>query len=476
MICKIMITVAIFLCIVGFLINLGAPPIVSSADKLVLTVDFILTIVIARVIIDKSLSMCSMVFKNNMFEYFLWSLGFQLIFLYFCWTPYLSDGGDIYNAFDPKVYYFGIEEMYRTGEAWAAIDYIGTVLTYMVVTICFGFDPLVPLFFNAIMLLIAIVLVAKAYVYHLKEDYNDGSSSIKGLRLLPRLLLIPEVIAFSAMTAKDVLCLELATILFALSVLYFYQRKRTQIILILIVLIWLLLIRSTVALTCIGSLIFTFILSLRIRKTTIIYLLAGFIVAVIVSSRLFGGGNHSKMGVEYMAETMQTTMSGQTGDFQGERDNGLSSRLTPTSTVSYFITSPIRCVTYLIPKANPLDNLNLFTNPTHNYDRLTYMTSIIIMLFIPALFWSIVNFSKLSIIHRTTLIFTVFFLASLGFGITNFIQDRYRLYFDFVYFLLSILTIECMGGWGKYEAYAKKCIVPGFISVISLFIFIFIFF
>lgn len=442
-----MVYVCIFVAAIGFLLNLDAPADLSYADKTLLVMEFVGTVALGKGIINHMIPRNMSKLRRRFFNCFLFFLFLSFLYLFFCWTPFLSPNhgamGDRWG-FDPQRYYWYALQFEITGSTDIIQNYMGVVFVYKYIMSVFGIDPLVPLLFNALMVLFALTSMSRTCM-----DYETTLSK-RIQDYFPFLFFIPETIAYGAMTSREVISAALALLCLSYSVRYVLSKRIANVLKIFVVIILLFVIRPPFGIMAIIAFLLVAILhSARVSKLKVP------IIALVVGVGIFTVGNYlnTEMGsftdVESISDSFNDRFSGENerGEDLNYSSDSFVARLIPHTTTEFIVYGIVRTVTYLVPKGNPFTTLasgNLY----NTFDFLTGLTSVLFMLFIPALWKLLGSYKRQSVLIKSSIVFFIIYLAIIGFGITTFIQDRYRIVFDF---FVSFLFLYSLAEMGKSE-------------------------
>lgn len=440
--------------ILGFLLNLGAPSDLTYLNKGVLVVEFIGVLMGGRLITNAIIPPSNNRLRQRCYNCFLLFLGLVLLYLALCWTPFLSPNSNVNWGFDPQRYYWYALNFARNTEVEFGLNYMGVVEIYKFIFYLFGIDPLVPLFVNTLLLYYTVLCLTKM---HLK--FYEGS---KYTKYIPMFLLIPEIIAYGSMTSRECLSLVFCTLSLISFVYYISEKHVKYLAATFIAILLLFLVRPPFAFAAISVIAISLLLNARGRSKV-------FNIAIVVVSVFgiiaLGSSLNSLLGsnveVADIGDMLESKVAGanEKGAEYSYSANSIAARLIPHNPVEFVIFGAIRCLTYLIPKENPLAVISIGSFYGMSL-VLTYATSILMFISIPAFLWSLKNYRKQDVIYRFSIIAALVYVLTVGFGVTEFIQDRYRIVYDFMFFYVIISAIEKIGGWKVYKNYAFKYIIP----------------
>lgn len=128
--------------------------------------------------------------------FWLIKLGLTLFSLYVSWIPLLATG----SGYDPIKYYFQAQELIDNN--WSAdvisLNYVGILYYYGAMLYVLGHNPVIPALINTFVTLIATLYLIKVG-YEIKGQKNTGDWT------LAFALLLPEVVWYDVMTARETL-------------------------------------------------------------------------------------------------------------------------------------------------------------------------------------------------------------------------------------------------------------------------------
>lgn len=442
------------LIVIGVVLNLNAPAELSYANKLLLVGDCVIMLYVGRLLVNRMIVPEFALLRSRIWNYFVLFVGLVLLYLYICWTPYLSplSPGIKGWGFDPQRYYWWAVESLRFESFDYGLNYKGVVEIYRFAMSVFGIDPMVPVFVNALAVLFAICSIAGTYIRHGKTFSNSLV-----LKCLPFLFFIPEIIAYSAMSSREVLSASFSLICLSYTVRYLYGQSLSHLIKAFICIVVLFIVRPPFAITTFIAVVVSMMLCSsrlsKIQKVLFALLLGIGIMSV-------GIGMNSAMGsavdVERLDDALKRKIEGgnEKDEELGYSENSFAEKLIPHNPVEFFVFGAIRSATYLIPKSNLISPL-LSGTPFIMYGALSNLTGLLFMCLIPVIWWSVRNLKQLDDFSRSVLVFFLLLLSVVGFGIANFIQDRYRIVFDFIFVLFACMIMDKMGGWSYYKRYSK---------------------
>lgn len=418
--------------IVCFLLNLNAPADVSSANKLLLCTEFIGVLVTGKLIVDSLLKILSYQFRKKMYGAFLGFFAICLLYLYVCWTPYLSPNGNADWGFDPQRYYEYASSIIQGDGIDFTLNYMGIVSVYTVLMGIFGIDPLVPLYINVILVLVVVCILTKT----LYLQY--GKTGVYRYAYL--FMFLPEVIFYSCISSREIFCMVLVTLCCNIAATKDIKSTKNIISLILLI-IATFYIRPHFAFAAIAA-----ILLASIRNKA--YASIGMIVIFLVAVAVFGDletSSESMVGMEDMSQKFSDKIEGENEASENfnYNTNSLARALIPSNPVQFVVFGFIRSLLYLIPRSSPISVLSTaFDRPYYFSLVFAWISSFIIMLSIPALLYFFKKGTKKDSLFRSYFIYFVFFLLFIGMLNTTLIQERYRLVYDLCWMMTWLLALQ----------------------------------
>ena len=121
-----------------------------------------------------------------------------LVLLYVGWIPQL-DPSSVSWGYDPQRFYIDAFDLIENGwKPLAGSNYQGIIYYYGLIFYLFGYNPVIPALFNAFVTLLATLFLVRC-VYGFVRDRTTKDWTIAGL------LLVPEVLWYDVMTARETL-------------------------------------------------------------------------------------------------------------------------------------------------------------------------------------------------------------------------------------------------------------------------------
>lgn len=380
--------------------------------------------VIVRSFLKKEISKQILVYNC-----FLLSFSLSLLFLKFCWAPYLPENSPDWG-FDPQRYYIYAIEFVNYGyyDGWVGSGFNGVVFFYAFIFFLFGYHPLIPLYVNVMLMLLSVLML-----YEVFRNY----SNIK-LFYVALLLFIPDFVYFNVMSNKDTLCQYGLIFIFYFFYKYYTGRRIAYLLGLIVSIAFLMLIRLPYAACAIFAIsVYLFLYAKNIKKSTKFFVLFFFVVIGLVGLRLTSALSSFDNTEEDWGERLDSYASGGTNVLEG--GSTIAALLTPTNSIEVVVFGIIRMVVYLFPEGY----YRFFSEPsTYTFGAITQLVAgILCTLSIGVVFRYI--FDKFSRIHGNAALLSLFFLILLlmiSFSTPNFVQQRYRIAFEMIYFMIAILA------------------------------------
>lgn len=457
--------VLLSLCLIGIFLNLFTQEKYSSANSFILFTEGVLLCVTARMLINHSVNKGG---QERFYNSFLLSFFLSLILLYFCWTPYLYLA-DAKGGFDPQRYYLYAIEYVNKGDftGWVGGGLNGVVYMFAYIMMVFGIDPLVPLYFNIILLLIEVLWMYRIFCHY----------CCKGRKYVPYLLLIPEVVYYNVMTSKETLCMFGATWIVYELFVNSTRRSLLHIFMLLLAMAFELYVRATFAVIIVFAyLLFLIFGSSQMSITKKAIAMFVMIVGIYIGFTL-GSSFITQDTVEEYQELAVSAASGDNESTFDVSESSLSGKLVPHNQVEMVVFGFLRAILYLMPDTSIV--MAFLKDPTlFRFGPFTQLfTGGLMALFIPLVFLSIWKAKKMKIRTSTTFshilvikkmnirtiaplshilvvikklkigTFTplsyilVILILFVSFSRPGMVHQRYRIVYDCMYFFSSILAI-----------------------------------
>lgn len=427
-----MTTIILILFSLGALIlNLDAPKDLSSSSSFILFVEYMFTLCVSKFVINRLLKDYGVKVQYRYFNFFLIGLFVSLLLLAFSWTPFLSITNSNWG-FDPQRYYYYACQIIEHEDSSFGLNYAGVVYFYVFIMRILGVDPLIPLFINSLLVLVAILLVTRLIVSVNKVFIVNFAW----------LFLIPEIIYFNIMPSREILCMTTVIFIIVTFVRYLEVKKRVYLVVLLFEFLFLFLIRPPFTFSLFLS-IFIFLLFFSKRKIGL-----PSILLLVVFSVIVGGQLSTALGSMDNADNMQKSIlekvdgkKEMNADFKYS-ENSLAAKLIPDNAIEFVIFGIIRSFLYLFPSPSFISSLLNMKNAYGIGDAFVNMSSLIMMFLIPMAYVLLKNIKKeKNVIQIIGITFLIFWIVVGAFN-TNLIHVRYRLVYDLLYFSLVIYFVS----------------------------------
>lgn len=435
--------------LISFALNLSCPSELSSASPILLIIEFVGVLIVSKEINTRILCRCDQRIRRRIWKVNLLYITFALLYLHFCWTPYLSESSHIWG-FDPQRYYLYSSSFAKGYELEFGLNYMGVVIFYEYLFKIFGIDPLIPLYLNILLVNIAACYLVRIFLYR----FNVTSFSRK---YLPLLILLPEVIFYSVMSSREILCMTFCTIAFCAFCDYNKSKNRRWIYLIGGIIAFMFSIRPPMAIGIIISLFGSMLINSKkssFYKLSLIACLSAIMIFVLYRFPMFSE----------LASAAQDVINGKGAESDQfvYSSGSIAKLLTPSNPIQFVIFGIVRSFLYLIPKTPPLSILTFDEAYFFGDAVLVYLTSCIFVFVLPAITILAINYRRLPDFCRTLFVFFVVFFLLVGAFNSSIIQDRYRVVYDFFAVILIFCSIESFG-IGLYKQMLYKILFAMFL-------------
>ena len=156
-------------------------------------------------------------------DFWLLKLAMTLFLLHAGWIPGLEPGSD-YWGYDPQRYYLQAQTLVDSN--WDAsqinLNYPGVLYYYGVIFYVLGHNPFIPALVNCFVSLLAAL-------YLIKAGHEIKGMPHSGGWILALVLLIPEMLWFDILTARETVLANLLSVLLLLTGLHLVNRARSSI-------------------------------------------------------------------------------------------------------------------------------------------------------------------------------------------------------------------------------------------------------
>lgn len=422
--------ILIILSFIGVYLNFDAPEKISTIGNVTLVFEHILVLVAAFYIIKKHFTDNKII--DRYYNCFLLGYLLCLLMVAFWWRDELFLKFTInWDAFDP-IKYYSMASLVLDGNTPPNIQHFPVVYIYAVVMYVLGVNPLVPLFFNILLYVYAVCLITK-YI-------NNSSSNVIGYYCL--LFLIPECLYYMIMSAKDTICLLMATIIFVKSSIVFEGNYKRKDFLILIV-AFILMAVSRLSLSF-ASILGIILLNMNLKRLTfqkvlfVIFAIGAFAIALYVGGSL-GTETYAERTIDVASQELLTGDVSRAVELRGQSEDSFARKLIPHNSVEFIVFGVIRSICYIIIDPRFInDPISLFSfSGVMRFSPLVNFTTLLMFIFNFVILWWFVKIKKSQRV-RNTLYITIMYVLLVGMFNPKMIHIRYRLVYDLLYFSIAI--------------------------------------
>ncbi len=414
-------TIVVMAC---FALNLQASADLSSASGGVLCVELVAVLVAVRAIVYNMVRAAGRPYCEKLYCAFLAFLALTLLYLHFCWTPFLSYEINDTWGFDPQRYYYYATQLIQSPDFEFGLNYVGVVYVYVALMSVFGVDPMVPLFLNVLLVALTVAYLTRVlYQRYGKDGYY---------RYTWLFFFLPEVVYYSAQSSREIFCMTLVSLCVYLACVP-GRNGRLPIAKMLLPVAGVLFIRPPFGFMLMLIIMLMFFKQKRVFVSVGVALLL-LATAVVVGEMEDG----SDADLSSMSERLSDQVSGdvEAADGFNYNANSVSLLLIPSNPVEFVVFGVVRSLLYLVPRSTPFFISSLYSMGI----LMTWLTSFILMLSIPSLWRALREFRSHDQFFKTVFLsFGVFFLA-VGMLNTNLIHERYRLVYDFLLLTVWLLV------------------------------------
>ncbi len=287
----------------------------------------------------------------------------------------------------------------------------------------FGFDPLVPLYANAMLTLYAGTLIARM-------------ADKKNINKYVWVIFFPDLLQYNMMTSREIFCMVGATVC---AVKYLELReKRTNAKIAVFAAFFLLMafVRPPMAAMLVIAIgVHTTLMSSsrhRTRNIAIITIMG----LLILLGFYFSDSLGSNFSQDYLTERVQVGMAGEV-KARGDVKEGLTKMLIPHNTFEYFAFGIIRSFAYVLPAPAMVTNFTTQFDPTQRYLE-GNLASLAIFFLLPSVFRGLRNYKKLPPHIQFFGVTAVVFFFAIGIGLPALINLRYRTVYTQIYVAFAI--------------------------------------
>lgn len=414
------------------LLNLDAPPLTSDASGVLLLVEHFILLWGVNMLINKQLKGVAVRYRKRYLVHFLIGYCVSLTLMYLYWTPYMiKSWATNMDTFDPVKYYAIASEIVNGVPNGAIIAYPVSWI-YVLLFYILGRDPLIPIFVNSISVLYAVLIISK-YIN------NDNPRHVKYFSYL---LLIPEVMYFNMMSAKDTICMICAVILFVFSQEFIDKRfKVSHIIIAVIALFAMVLARTSMSFVAILGVVLMFASSGKFSLKKIIMLI--FLVAIITGALALTIGLGSHESTFNIQDKIGSEMAGDMSSANALSDQSKDSfmrYLVPSNPFEFIVFGIIRSFCYVIIDpgmiTSPLTRFAL--DGSFKCPLMSNSTTVLMFLSLPFIFGLFLSWRKMNKKLKRLFVITMLYFLVVGMFNPLMLHIRYRVVYDLLYFTLAL--------------------------------------
>ena len=444
----------VFLIIISYvlvILNFGAPVLVSNTPDMVLLLEHTGVLASCFMIIDRVLKGCESKHRYNIC--FLVSYCISLLIMKVTWGPQLvCEFTTGWGAFDPIKYYSMAASAINQGVLDENFFWFPVAFIYYGIMRIFGLNPLVPLFFNEIVFVYAVVILAR---------YVNGKNT-KYVKYYSLLLLIPELMYYNVTSSKDIICLFSATVIFVKASEFIRDGLSLKRLLILLgFFLIFVLARASLSFASVFGIILINVLSKKLSKRSIALMAASgvFIVAAFTFSSRLGGNADAEGTTSYVSKVSSGNMS-VAAEMEGVNPNGFSQKLIPHNSVQFVVYGFIRSICYVIIDGRFVTQPFNILGFNSVYSMVDWTSLIMFIYCFYILKWlRRTKIGKRETYEvRATLIMLVLYWYIVGAFNPLMIHVRYRLVYDLLFFAIAIRAyLYCSKNVVKKRINGKGC-------------------
>jgi hypothetical protein len=348
------------------------------------------------------------------------------------------------DGFDPARFYLNVRNSIVLGYDFYSNNYQGVLYLYKGVMMALGVDPMAPLFFNALLSLFALANISSTFF---QVDYPSFREITK---YIPFLLFIPEIIAYTVMSSREVFCASMSLIFVSYLIRYCLFNRSRYLLFCMASAFLIFVIRPPFGLLsfiCLGFILF---MNAETNKDYYKYIIVISLVFLLIA---FGGilnlniNSASDVDMSHISGMLLSKVSDNNSkaEYMIYSDSSIAGLLIPHNPLEFILFGIIRSTAYIIPSA--------FFMPGFSFTSLANLSSYIFCVFLPIIWKVIYSFKSQNHIMKIIIIYLIIYILVIGFSNTNMIHIRYRIAYDFVYFIFALVGIQELGGWKCYGYY-----------------------
>lgn len=425
----------LFLILLSYILlyfNFGAPQSVSNVSDLVLFIEHTVVLIIAYRLISRMLTSKSL--TSLYYTRFLAGYCICLLMLATWWGDELVTKATLnMEAFDPIKYYTMATYTVK-GLDVPTIMFFPVAYIYAVVMYVIGINPLTPFFFNQLLLLYSILLIAK-YI---------NRETPQWLKYFSLLLVVPEIMYFSIMSSKDIICMVCSVIIMVKACdLFKGERKLSDIIILVLSFLLLLTARASFALIAVVAVVLSNIDIKHLKAKNIfgLILLLGAFGAVLY----YAGGTGSGELAAESAQKFSEYASGDTSnasDLVDQKSSSFAKKIEPHNPLEFVVFGIIRSICYIVidPRfvTSPIELFTFFNDENYPYSPFVAFTTL--LMFISCFYFIGYRRSlkRESTEVKNVVVTLIIYFLVVGFSTPTMIHIRYRVVYDILFFTIAL--------------------------------------
>lgn len=410
--------ILIIISFIPFSLSLDPPEGLSYADPFLLFFEQIGMIVGGWYIINNVLKKYSLQTRTRYFNFYLLGLIISMILLRFLFIEEIQN-----SMYDAARYYRYTLEVREYGRVTHGLNYFGVVYSYYWLMNVFGFDPLVPLYANALLTLYAGTLIARM-------------ADSKNINKYVWVIFFPDLLQYNMMTSREIFCMIGATIC---AVKYLEIReKRTTAKIVVFAAFFLLMafVRPPMAAMLIVAIGLHATLMSGSKHRTRNLVLISIMGLLILLGFYFSDQLGSNFNQDFLTERVQKGLSGDV-KARGDVREGLTKMLIPHNTFEYFVFGIVRSFAYVLPAPSMVTNFTTQFDPSQRYLE-GNLASLAVFFLLPFVYRGLRNYKKLPPHIQFFGITAVVFFFAIGIGLPALINLRYRTVYTQIYVVFGI--------------------------------------
>ena len=365
-------------------------------------------------------------FKKNSLFRVVWQFKILLAILLVnsSWLPMIFDES---NGYDPIRFYRDANDFVESG--WSFIvpsNYQGAIYYYSGIFFIFGHNPVITAIINSFITLIASISIFNLLLKN--EFISRNRNSIIFI------ILIPEIIWYDAITSRESLVSAIVCLTYYYTQKLFNNRSLIYNIIIILLLLSVLAIRTTVAISLCSAMLISFFFCVSNKnkwKNVIKYIVISIILFSLAPTfqSFIGGSELNLFSAFSKVQSYEDNIASELSENWSQNSIGLL--LTPNNLFEAIIFTPIRMLLYIV---SPLPNIQLAFSDAQQF--LTMLTSLAYIYFLPYIIGgSYISFKKRYTSPEYFSIYIFLFIIFLTVAGGNIIiHERYRVMFSILYF------------------------------------------